>query len=135
MKDNVNLDSIFDIHGAALLARGRRAEILAANIANADTPNYKARDVDFNELMRSAMDGADAGRLTKTSATHLDIGSDRYFGSEVMYREPHQASLDGNTVDTQREQAEFMKNSMEYQTSLMFINRKIDGLRMAIKGE
>jgi flagellar basal-body rod protein FlgB len=131
----VNFDSIFGIHDAALQARARRAEILAANIANADTPNYKARDVDFNELMRNELAGGASAGLLKTSAMHLDVGSDRDFGAEVMYREPNQASLDGNTVDTQHEQAEFMKNSMQYQASLMFINRKIDGLRLAIKGE
>jgi flagellar basal-body rod protein FlgB len=128
------LDSIFGIHGAALVARGRRAEILASNLANADTPNYKARDIDFAELMRGQLETSDAG-LVKTDSRHLDLGDSRFFGAEVMYREPKQPSLDGNTVDTQTEQAEFAKNAMQYQASLRFLNQRIQGLRSAIRGE
>jgi flagellar basal-body rod protein FlgB len=128
------LDSIFGIHGAALVARSRRAEILAANLANTDTPNYKARDVDFAALMRGQLGESDAG-LVKTDARHLDLGDSRFFGAEVLYREPSQPSLDGNTVDTQTEQAEFVKNAMQYQASLRFLNQRIQGLRSAIRGE
>jgi flagellar basal-body rod protein FlgB len=128
------IDPIFGIHGDALLARSRRAEILAANLANADTPNYKARDVDFAELMRAQLDEGQ-GALVKTHARHLDVGGDRYFGAEVRYREPHQPSLDGNTVDTQIEQAEFMKNAMQYQASLEFLTERIRGLRSAVRGD
>lgn len=128
------LDSIFGIHGAALVARSRRAEILAANLANADTPNYKARDVDFAALMRGQLAESDAG-LVKTDARHLDLGDSRFFGAGALYREPDQPSLDGNTVDTQIEQAEFVKNAMQYQASLRFLNQRIQGLRSAIRGE
>ncbi|MFO1435224.1 MAG: flagellar basal body rod protein FlgB [Gammaproteobacteria bacterium] len=132
----MNIDPIFGIHGAALVARGRRAELLAANLANADTPNYKARDVDFADLMRTELAGSDhATTLEKTDARHLDTGSSQFFGAEVMYRTPKQASLDGNTVDTQTEQAEFMKNSLQYQATLKFLNQRLEGLRLAIKGE
>jgi flagellar basal-body rod protein FlgB len=132
----VNIDGIFGIHGAALVARGRRAEVLAANLANADTPNYKARDVDFAELMRAQVSGTESGAaLLKTDARHMDVGSEIFPGAELMYRTPKQPSLDGNTVDTQTEQAEFMKNSLQYQTSLQFLNKRIEGLRLAIKGE
>lgn len=130
----MTLDPIFGIHGAALLARSRRAEILAANLANADTPGYKARDVDFAALMRGQSGGSDGG-LVRTDARHLDPGGSRYFGAEVLYREPGQPSLDGNTVDTQIEQAEFVKNAMQYQASLRFLNQRIQGLRSAIRGE
>ena len=131
---DVAIDTILGVHGAAMLARGRRAEILASNLANADTPNYKARDIDFAELMRANLGMSDA-RLIKTDARHMDAGSDRYFGAEVMYRQPSQPSLDGNTVDTQIEQAEFMKNALQYQTSLELLNRRIAGLRAAIRGD
>ena len=132
----MNIDPIFGIHGAALVARGRRAEVLAANLANADTPNYKARDVDFADLMRAEVAGTEDGAtLLKTDARHLDVGNERYFGADVMYRTPTQPSLDGNTVDTQTEQAEFMKNALQYQATLQFLNRRIEGLRLAIKGE
>ena len=130
----MEIDSILGIHGAALLARGRRAEILASNLANADTPNYKARDIDFAELMRADL-GASSAHMMKTDVRHLDAGSDRYLGAEVMYRQPSQPSLDGNTVDTQIEQAEFMKNALQYQTSLELLNRRIAGLRTAIRGD
>ena len=128
------IDRIFGIHGAALLARGHRAEILAANLANADTPNYKARDIDFAQLMRGEM-GLAGATLVKTNARHLTVGDMRFAGAEVLYREPHQPSLDGNTVDTQIEEAEFTKNAMQYQASLEFLNQRIRGLHSALRGD
>lgn len=128
----MNLDREFGIHGMALAVRSRRAELLAANLANADTPHYKARDVDFAQVMQAAS-GAQPD-LATTDPRHLG-GEDRLFGAPAMYRNPSQPSLDGNTVDTQVEEAEFMKNAMQYQATLEFLNGRIRELQSALRGE
>ena len=107
-------------------------ELLAANIANADTPGYKARDIDFAAAMRSA--GAEQGALLRTHERHL-AGGAADGGAEVLYRVPGQPSLDGNTVESQREHAEFMDNAMRYQASLNFLDGRVRSLRSAITGQ
>ncbi|MBM4181682.1 MAG: flagellar basal body rod protein FlgB [Betaproteobacteria bacterium] len=103
---------------SALNLRARRQEILASNIANSDTPNYKARDLDFRAALASAM-GAVGGSvaLTKTSARHLDAGasSGQAAGAHVKFRATVQPSLDGNTVDPDVERAHFTENALNYQ--------------------
>lgn len=101
----------------ALDLRARRQELLAANIANADTPNYKARDIDFQSALRSAM-GAAGGplALSRTSAGHIDKSADSVGGlAEAKYRTVLQPSLDGNTVDTDIERGHFAENAIHYQ--------------------
>jgi flagellar basal-body rod protein FlgB len=101
----------------ALNLRAQRQEILASNLANADTPNYKARDLDFASALRSAM-GAAGGNLAlaRTQARHLDAGSGGGpAGSRLMYRSTVQPSLDGNTVDMDVERAHFTENALHYQ--------------------
>lgn len=111
--------------------RARRAEVLAANIANADTPGYQARDIDF----RAALGAADeAGRLATTHAGHLS-SSAAARGGELQYRQPLHASLDQNTVDVQAERAAFLDNALRYQASMSFLNGKITGLKSALRGE
>ena len=100
----------------ALNLRARRHEILAGNIANSDTPNYKARDLDFATALKSAM-GADGGplKLVRTHGGHLDVSGSATAGGQVKYRSSVQPSLDGNTVDPDVERAHFTENSLHYQ--------------------
>lgn len=138
-------DGIFGMHETALYLRSRRAELLASNLANADTPNYKARDIDFRAALANANTdaagtasrGAGAGPrgpLAVTDTRHLQPGGS-FLGAETLYREPLQASIDGNTVEPQVEMAEFMDNAVRYQATLRFINGKVKGLLTAIRGD
>jgi flagellar basal-body rod protein FlgB len=120
------------ISAQALALRGKRMELLTANIANANTPGYKARDIDFAAAMRSA-EGEQAG-LRVTNARHMG-GSGGADSVEAMYRVPSQPSLDGNTVESQREHAAFMDNAMRYQASLNFLDSRIRSLKTAISGQ
>ncbi len=131
------MDDIFGIHATALKLRANRAELLAANIANADTPNYKARDIDFKQALKKAVNqtGQSSSDLRTTNARHINSAGGSVMGAELLYRNPLQPSLDGNTVDLQEERSAFMENSMMYQASLRFLNGKISGLMMAIRGE
>ncbi len=107
---------LFGIHGTALGLRAQRMAILASNIANASTPNYKARDIDFGDALRRAESGQDAS-------------------SAVRYRVPLQASLDGNTVELSTEQTAFAENAVAYRTTLSFLSGRIATLSRALKGE
>lgn len=123
----------FANHAQALQLRAMRNEVLASNIANADTPNYKARDIDFASAMAAQRSGQLA--LQRTSDKHLDVSGkamDRQ--PSLAYRIPSQPSVDGNTVETDIEQAAYAENVVGYQASLSFINHKIRGLQTAIKG-
>jgi flagellar basal-body rod protein FlgB len=129
----MNFDNLFGIHDKALVLHSRRAEVLAANLANADTPGYKARDFDFKALLNSEMNTPT--RLMTTDSRHIQAESGPVPPSQLLYRVPAQPSLDGNTVDTEREHVEFSTNAIEYQASLSFINSKISSIRKALKGE
>lgn len=122
----------FGIHEQALQLRAMRNEVLTSNIANADTPNYKARDVDFGVALRQA-EGAQL-RLRTTSELHSQPSAMDRFGSELKYRVPTQPTLDGNTVETDVEQAAFAENAVKYRASLTFLNGTISSLRYALKG-
>jgi flagellar basal-body rod protein FlgB len=123
----------FGIHETSLLLRGQRAGVLAANIANADTPNYKARDLDFAAVLDGEL-GATGLGLVRTRSAHL-AAADGVVEGALRYRNPYQPSLDGNTVEAQVEQAAFAENAVRYQASLMFINRRISSLELAISGQ
>lgn len=129
-----DLDKAFGVHDQALLVRSQRAQILAENLANADTPNYKARDLDFKAMLSSASEQIQSTAMRTTHVGHINGDTDVYFGN-TMYRNPLQPALDGNTVDTQMEKAEFMRNAMAFQTSMKFLDGKIKTLMSAIKGE
>lgn len=117
------------LHAQALVLRERRGEILASNIANAATPNFKARDFDFeSELARSM----GTGGPDRTAAGHMGTA---LADGQLGYRVPVTTSLDGNTVELSTEQMEFAENTLRYQTSLQLLNRRISGLMTAIKGE
>ena len=118
-------------HASALQLRSRRNEMLASNIANAATPNFKARDIDFDtELKRINK----IGNIETTNGSHFSSIQKR-IGKDSIYRLPIHPSLDGNTVEMAVEQMQFSENVMRYQTTLSFLNNKISGLRSAIKGE
>ena len=135
----ISFEKAFSIHDDALVMRARRSSILASNIANADTPNYKARDIDFK--VGHAFDGqspqmGDRLTLASTHQNHLSTSnSATNFNSAIQYRNPLHASLDGNTVDSHVEQAKFAENALQYQTSFTFLNSKIHGIMNALKGE
>ncbi|WP_029653695.1 flagellar basal body rod protein FlgB [Marinobacter daepoensis] len=130
----ISFDNALGIHEQALQTRVRRAEVLANNLANADTPGYKARDVDFRAMMQKAQESVSGLAMATTHNGHMDTsqpGSD----GELLYRTPHQPSIDGNTVDAQAEQSRFMRNAMDYQASFQFLSSKFAGLTKALKGE
>jgi flagellar basal-body rod protein FlgB len=131
-------DNIFGIHEQALLLHGQRLGVLATNIANADTPNYKARDIDFSAVLSHT---ADAGggqpplSLEVTQAGHISTSDGSASAADLKYRNPYQASLDGNTVEMPVEQAAFSENNVRYQASLGFINGRIAELTLALNGQ
>ena len=120
-----------EIHSAALSLRNKKNEIIASNIANAATPNYKARDLDFDSEMSRHLK---SGNLTTTNDKHFTLMRP-VSQKGVSFREPLQQSLDGNTVELAVEQMEFSENSIKYSTTLSFLNSKISGLMSAIRGE
>jgi flagellar basal-body rod protein FlgB len=128
----INFDSALSIHPQALALREKRSEILAANLANADTPDYKARDLDFKTVFQQTLANGDSNPL-RTQQGHL-ASQNTLLGADLLYRNPQQASLDGNTVETHIEQAKYAENAVQYQASLRFVNDDFSGLMTAIKG-
>jgi flagellar basal-body rod protein FlgB len=126
-------DNAFGIHETSLVLRGQRASVLAANIANADTPNYKARDLDFQAVLNGELDAVGLP-LARTTGAHLGAEAGVIEGA-LKYRNPWQRSLDGNTVEAQVEHAAFGENAVRYQASLMFINRRIATIELALSGQ
>jgi len=127
-------DNVFGIHEPALLLHGQRLGVLATNIANADTPNYKARDIDFSAVLNGTDDAAPLP-VTLTQPGHITIGNSDSVAADLKYRNPYQASLDGNTVEMPVEQAAFSENNVRFQASLMFINHQIASMQLAIAGQ
>lgn len=130
----LNFDSALGPFPRALQIRARRTELLAANLANADTPNFKARDIDF----RAAMSQARAGQmnLKTTQPGHISTTqADSIQGAPVQFRVPQQPSLDGNTVDAEKEKTAFAENAVKYQATMTFLSRKFSGLKGALKGD
>jgi flagellar basal-body rod protein FlgB len=131
-----DLDKVFGVHQQAVRIRSQRAELLAGNLANADTPNYKARDIDFKQILQQTESASGTVQMKSTQAKHLQ--TDGFAGdmnAELMYRNPLQPSVDGNTVDSQQEKAQFIQNAIQYQVSLSFLSGKIKSLMTALKGE
>jgi flagellar basal-body rod protein FlgB len=126
-------ENVFGIHEQALLLQGQRIGILATNLANADTPNYKARDIDFSAVL-SHSDSAPLS-LSTTQASHISMNDGAMASADLKYRNPYQASLDGNTVEMPVEQAAFSENNVRYQASLGFINGTIASMLLAINGQ
>jgi len=136
----ISFERAFSVHDDALLLRGRRSSILAANIANADTPDYKSRDFDFAAAMRKVNmhkeNQQQVGNvvLASTNRNHLSPRGGPLLAA-LMYRNPLHASLDGNTVDSHVEQTQFSENALLFQTSFTFLNGKVQGLMKALQGE
>ena len=126
-------EKLFGIHEQALLLHGQRIGVLATNLANADTPNYKARDIDFSEVLTHTDEGSLPMRVTQ--AAHITIPQGELSPGDLKYRNPYQASLDGNTVEMPVEQAAFSENNVRYQASLGFINGTIAELTLALNGQ
>jgi flagellar basal-body rod protein FlgB len=122
----------FAQHEQALHFRALRNEVLSSNIANADTPNYKARDVDFSTALKNATSGSLG--LARTSELHRSGSNVQGNEATMLYRVPTQPSLDGNTVQADVEQAAFAENAVQYRASLTFLNGTIQTLRYALKG-
>jgi flagellar basal-body rod protein FlgB len=129
----MKLDDALGIHEQALKLRARRAEVLAGNIANADTPGYKARDFDFHQVLKQEI--GQPVRMKTTSRAHIQTETGIVPPSRMGYRVPTQPSLDGNTVDSQLEHAAFASNALEYQASLSFLSGRIKSLMKAIRGQ
>ena len=123
-------NSAFGIHERALGVRSQRMEVLARNIANADTPNYKAQDVDFKAMLKEAK----TEYLTATNEKHY-AGLQEAPDSGMRYRTPFNSSFDGNTVEMNVEQALYCKAAGDYQATLQFLQNRIGGLRKAMRGE
>ena len=127
------LQNPLGIHGTALKLREQRIAVLASNIANVDTPNYKARDLDFSSVM-----AATQSKGMNTSHTrHIGVTNYQALEGEgmVKYRMPNSAALDGNTVEINTENSLFTENSMRYQATNTFLNSKIKGVMSALRGE
>jgi flagellar basal-body rod protein FlgB len=127
-------DNVFGIHERALLLHGERVGVLTNNIANADTPNFKARDIDFASVLGSTDDQLPLA-MSVTSEGHQIALAGELPAGELKYRIPYQASLDGNTVEMPAEQAAFAETNVRYQASLQFINTRIAELQFAIAGQ
>ncbi|MBV7314771.1 flagellar basal body rod protein FlgB [Shewanella sp. NIFS-20-20] len=129
----ISFDKALGVHQHTLGVRAQRAEVIASNIANADTPGYKAKDVDFSMAMQSAMGKQSGLSMSQSHEKHFDLQAK--MAPEVKFRVPNQADTgDGNTVDIQQEQTAFMQNALEYQMSLGFLDSKFAGLKKALKG-
>jgi len=130
------IDAALGIHPQAIEAGARRLELLAGNMANADTPGFKARDIDFRATMQALLDGPTGagGSLRRTEAGHQSAPGTA-LSAEPLYRVPNHPALDGNTVDTQLEQTAFAEASVRYQASLDFLDARIQGLRKALRGD
>lgn len=131
------IDDALRFQQAALGLRAQRQQLIASNIANADTPNYKARDVDFKSALTSALGGKGGGQipLAQTSAKHLQAAGNTALNSHVQYRAEIQSSADGNTVNPDIERAQFAENAVQYEATLTFINSQLRGLQSAIQGQ
>lgn len=137
---NPTLDSALRFHQDALSYRAARQEVIASNIANADTPGYRARDIgqrdtDFAATLRTAQSGRESGSgLSRTSSRHIAPAAAAPGGAQVTFRTPLQPTLDGNTVSMDVERAQFADNAVRYEANLMFISGQLKSLLAAIQG-
>jgi len=131
------LDDYLRFNESALSLRAQRQQVLASNIANADTPNYKARDIDFAAAMQTATAKTSAGGMATTAANQIaqpNDGSTLPDGTPLLYRKPAQGSADGNTVDMDVERNQFADNGIRYEAGISMINQQIRNMMAAIQG-
>ncbi|AIN15380.1 flagellar basal body rod protein FlgB [Yersinia pseudotuberculosis] len=146
----IHFQKALGVHPMAMQLRLTRAELLSANLANVNTPNFQAKDIDFAAEMQRAKRGngvmaapdRSSAQMLSTQMSSAQMSSPQMMSSpqimsslQIKYRLPYQPSLDGNTVALNVEQAEFSKNALDYQTSLSFLNMKLTGLKQAIEGK
>lgn len=131
------LDKAFAFNEAALSLRATRQEVIASNIANADTPNYKARDFDFGATLGKVIAGQTSSglQLAKSDARHLDGYVSNPLEAQLMYRNDIQPSIDGNTVDMNTEMSNFTDNAIRYQASITFMQQRLAGMRTALQSQ
>ena len=130
------LDASLRFHQEALNLRARRQEVLSANIAHADTPNFKARDFDFSSALTQAVErgrGSQSMPMTSTSSRHLQGSAHVSAEAELLYRTPSQSSIDGNTVEMDAERVNFADNAMRYEANLTVLGSKIKSLLSAVQ--
>jgi flagellar basal-body rod protein FlgB len=124
------IDKALGVHAQALGLRSQRMEVLARNIANADTPHFKAKDVDFRSVLKQTREDA----LNSTHNMHMKIAMEEDSSGE-KYRIPFNASFDGNTVEMNVEQAKFGQVAADYQTTLNILENRVSGIRRALRGD
>ncbi|MEI6893060.1 MAG: flagellar basal body rod protein FlgB [Colwellia sp.] len=128
----IGFDQGFQLHTQGMQVRAQRAEVIASNIANADTPGYKAKGLDFQQALKKAANSQQMG-MTRTNEKHFDVRIE--LNNSVDYRIPNQPDTgDGNTVDVQVERNLYLKNSLEYQASVQFLTGKIQAMKKVISG-
>lgn len=130
----ISFNKALGTYEAALKLRTKRAEVLASNLTNADTPNFKARDFDFQKALSAQIASQNNPRPHASNSKHVNT-AEMSMQSAMQYRIPTQPSVDGNTVDEHMEHAEFMANTLEHQTAFTLLNSRFKGLMSAIKGE
>ena len=124
------LDNTFSLHEKALGMRSQRMEVLSRNIANADTPNYKAQDIDFRQVLKDTQDTA----MRTTDTAHFAVGEIDN-GTGLKYRTPFNVAFDGNTVELPVEQSKYGQYAADYQTTLSILENRISGIRKALRGD
>lgn len=130
-----SIDKAFDFQSKVLALRGYRQQLLASNIANADTPHYKAMDIDFAKALQRVRSAVGTVALERTSPGHLaGSAAGPLVAVRPQYRSAVQPSVDGNTVDAHVEQAQFAENALQYMATLQFINSRIQGVKLALQG-
>lgn len=134
---SISFDNALGIHEKALGFRAQRAEVLASNIANADTPNYRARDLDFAEVLaeQSAKGARQPVGLQRTDSQHIAAEGIQLADPALRFRTPFHPSIDQNTVDIQQEQSNYAENAVQFQASFTLLNSKFKGLVSALRGE
>lgn len=134
---SISFESALGIHEKALNFRAQRAEVLASNIANADTPHYQARDLDFASVLAEQNEKVQGTQisLNRTSSQHIPADGLQLADPALRFRTPFQPSIDQNTVDMQQEQSNYAENAVQFQASFTLLNSKFKGLVSALRGE
>ncbi|WP_294613681.1 flagellar basal body rod protein FlgB [uncultured Gilliamella sp.] len=130
------LDTLINFHQQALNMRNIRQNILSANIANSDTPNYQARDIDFNAELIKALkkeNNINDVKLSVTSDRHIQLKTPLTLNQNLMYRIPFQAAADGNTVEMDQERTAFIDNTIHYQSNLTFLTEQFKNVMSVLQ--
>ena len=132
--NSFSIENVLDGGPKMLMLREKRMEILASNLANADTPDYKARDLDFKGVFQQQLLGSSTVELHQTQQGHMTV-KNPLFGAELRYRIPQQSSLDGNTVEGHIEQAKYAEAALQYKNTLQSLSGDLKDLMTALKGQ